>query len=78
MRGQWQNEHRLHGMRDVTCDEDRLQVRCGHIPHMIAAFRHTAIGLWRWAGYSNTTVVDRRFAVQPVLALVLIGIVLEN
>jgi hypothetical protein len=37
VRGQWQREHTSHGVRDVTCDEDRSQVRCGHMPQIMAA-----------------------------------------
>jgi len=32
VRGHWQIENRSHWVRDVTFDEDRSQVRCGHIP----------------------------------------------
>jgi hypothetical protein len=45
VRGQWQIENQSHWVRDVTFDEDRSQVRCGHIPHVMAALRNTAIGL---------------------------------
>ena len=37
VRGQWQSENQSHWVRDVTCDEDRSQVRCGNIPHVMAA-----------------------------------------
>jgi predicted transposase YbfD/YdcC len=37
VRGQWQIEKKLHGVRDVTFDEDRSQVRCGNIPQIMAA-----------------------------------------
>jgi len=40
-------------VHDVTFDEDRSQVRCGSIPHVMATFRNTVIGLMRWAGYPN-------------------------
>src|SRR6266446_314793 len=78
VRGQWQIEHRSHWVRDVTFDEDRSQVRCGRIPQVMAALRHTAIGLLRTAGYANIAAACRRFAAQPDLALALIGIALEN
>jgi len=32
VRGQWYLENPSHGVRDVTFDEDRSQVRCGPIP----------------------------------------------
>ena len=78
VRGHWQIENRSHWVRDVTFDEDRSQVRCGSIPQVMAALRNTTIGLLRWAGYSNIAAACRRFAAQPELALILIGIKLEN
>ena len=65
VRQHWQIENKVHGVRDVTFDEDRSQVRCGSIPQVMAAFRHTAIGLMRWAGETNIAAACRRFAVQP-------------
>jgi hypothetical protein len=78
VRGQWQIENQSHWVRDVTFDEDRSQVRCGNIPQVMAALRNTTIGLLRWAGHTNIAAVCRRLAAQPVQALALIGIVLEN
>jgi predicted transposase YbfD/YdcC len=78
VRSHWQIENKSHWVRDVTCDEDRSQVRCGNIPQVLAALRNTTIGLLRWAGYSNIAAACRRFAAQPDLALTLIGIKLEN
>ena len=37
VRGHWPIENHWPGVRDVTCDEDRSQVRCGHSPHVLAA-----------------------------------------
>jgi hypothetical protein len=62
----------------VTFDEDRSQVRCGNIPHVMAALRNTAIGLLRCAGHANIAAACRRLAAQPLQALALIGIELEN
>jgi predicted transposase YbfD/YdcC len=78
VRGQWQIEHQAHWVRDVTFDEDRSQVRCGNIPQVMAALRHTAIGLLRCAGYPNIAAACRRLAAQPLQALALIGMELEN
>jgi hypothetical protein len=69
---------KAHWVRDVTFDEDRSQVRCGHIPHVMAALRNTTIGLLRWAGYTSRAAAGRRLAAQPLQALALIGIELEN
>jgi predicted transposase YbfD/YdcC len=65
VRGQWQMENQSHWVRDGTCDEDRSQVRCGNIPQVMAALRHTAIGLLRYAGYANIAAAGRRLAAQP-------------
>jgi len=77
-RGQWQMENKSHWVRDVTFDEDRSQVRCGNIPQVMAALRNTTIGLLRWAGHTNIAAACRRLAAQPVQALALIGIEMEN
>jgi predicted transposase YbfD/YdcC len=78
VRQHWQIENKSHWVRDVTCDEDRSQGRCGSIPQVMAAFRNTAIGLMRWTGETNIAAACRRFAAQPWSALALIGIVPEN
>ena len=78
VRGHWQIENKSHWVRDVTFDEDRSQVRCGNIPHVMAALRNTTIGLLRWAGHTNIAAACRRLAAQPAQALALIGIALEN
>ena len=78
VRGQGQMENKSHGVRDVTFDEDRSQVRGGTIPQVMAALRNTTIGLLRWAGHTNIAAACRRLAAQPVQALALIGIEMEN
>ena len=78
VRGHWQIENKSHWVRDVTFYADRSQVRCGNIPHVMAALRNTAIGLLRWAGHTNIAAACRRLAAQPAQALALIGIALEN
>ena len=37
VRGQWEIANKSHGVRDVTFDEDRAQVRCGNLPQVMAA-----------------------------------------
>jgi len=78
VRGHWHIENKSHWVRDVTFDEDRSQVRCGNIPHVMAALRNTAIGVLRCAGHTNLAAACRQLAAQPARALALIGIVLEN
>jgi hypothetical protein len=77
-RGHWAIAHKSHWVRDVTCDEDRSPVRCGHIPQVMAALRNPAIGLLRWTGHTNMAAACRRLAAQPMQALALIGIAFEN
>ena len=78
VRGQGEIENKSHWVRDVTFDEDRSQVRCGNLPQVMAALRNTAIGLLRSAGYLNIAAACRQLAAQPLQALALIGIALEN
>ena len=78
VRGHGAMEHTSHWVRDGTCDADRSPVRCGHIPHVMAALRHTAMGLLRWAGHTTSAAACRRLAAQPAQALALIGIECEN
>ena len=78
VRGHWHIENKSHWVRDVAFDEDRSQVRCSNIPQVMAALRNTAIGLLRWAGYTNVAAVCSPLASQPLQALALIGIALEN
>jgi hypothetical protein len=78
VRGHWHIENTSHGVRDVTFDEERSHVRCGHIPQVMAALRNTVSGRMRRAGYTNIAAAGRRFAAQPTLALALIGIELDN
>jgi hypothetical protein len=74
VRQPWQLENQVHGVREVTCEEDRSPVRCGSIPPVMAAFRKTVIGLMHWTGETNMAAAGRRFAAQPWLAFALLGI----
>lgn len=78
VRGHWSIENKSHWVRDVTFDEDRSQVRSGHIPEFMAAMRNTAIGLLRAAGHMNIAKACRQMAAQPAKALALLGIEFEN
>jgi predicted transposase YbfD/YdcC len=78
VREHWHIKHQLYGVRDVTFDEDRSQVRCGSMPQIMAALRHTGIGLLRAAGYGNIAKACHQMAGQPQHALALIGIEMEN
>jgi predicted transposase YbfD/YdcC len=73
-REHWHIENWLHWVRDVTFDEDRSQVRAGHIPQVMAAFRNAAISVMRILGETNIAAACRRYAAQPALALAAVGI----
>ena len=62
----------------MTFDEDRSQVRCGNIPHVMAALRNTVISLLSWVGHTNIAAACRHVAAQPPHAIAHNGMVLEN
>jgi len=74
-RGHRSIEHRLHDIRDGAFDEDRATVRAGRAPQVMAAFRHAAIGLIHARGTTRVTATCRRFAAQPLAALLAVGLV---
>ena len=71
VRQHWAIENNAHGVRDVTYDEERSQVRCGSIPQTLAALRNLVLGLMRVAGKSNIAAACRRCAAPPGAALAL-------
>ncbi len=77
-RGHWAIENRLHWVRDVTYDEDRSQIRVGHIAQVMAAFRNAAISVMRLMGANNIAAACRRYAAQPAMALAAVGLSPEN
>src|SRR5215208_1549363 len=77
-REHWHIENKLHYVRDVTFKEDKSQVRAGKIPQVMAALRNAAISLMRMTGATNIAAACRRYAAQPGLALVAIGLDLRE
>ena len=73
-REHWHCENKSHWVRDVTFDEDRSQLRRGHLPHVMAALRNTTISLLRAAGHTQIASALRYFAAQPQRALALLGL----
>lgn len=73
-RDHWGIENRLHWVRDVTFGEDLCQVKVGHAPQNLAAFRNAAISLLRLAGYQEIAPTLREFAYQPRKLLRFLGI----
>lgn len=72
LRGHWGIENRLHGVRDVTFDEDRSQIRSGTAPQAVAACRNLAITLLRRAGATTIAAATRTDAGRPLTAIALV------
>ncbi len=77
-REHWHIENRLHYVRDVTFGEDAATVRTGMGPQVLATLRSAAIGLLRLAGETNIAAACRRYAAQPALALIAVGLPLRE
>ena len=73
-RQHWHIENKSHWVRDVTFDEDRSQVRAGHLPHVMATLRNTVINLLRATETANIAKALRHYAACPDEALALIGL----
>ena len=73
-RGHWTIENRLHGVRDVTFDEDRSRVRKGAGAQVMASLRNLAIALLRLAGARYIAPALRPCARSDYQALRLIGL----
>jgi predicted transposase YbfD/YdcC len=73
-RDHWGIENRLHWVRDVTFGEDQCQVKTGHAPQNLAAFRNAGISLLRLAGFQEIAPALRDFAYQPRKLLRFLGI----
>jgi predicted transposase YbfD/YdcC len=73
-RGHWGIENRLHWVRDVSFGEDKCQVKQGHGPQNLAAFRNAAISLLRLAGCKEITVALRDFCYRPRKLMQFLGI----
>lgn len=77
-REHWTIENRVHWVRDVTFDEDHQQLRVGCAHQVSAALRNTAIGLLRLMGEGNIARATRRYAAQPILALLAVGLLIRE
>ena len=73
VRGHWAIENRSHGVRDVTFDEDRSQLRRGAAPRMMAILRNLAITIIRLLGFRYIPAGLRRFSRRAHLALAVLG-----
>ena len=71
-RGHWAIENLSHRTRDMILGEDASQVRCGNIPHVMAALRNTVLTLLRISGYTKIAQACRFFAARPTEALKII------
>ena len=64
----------LHWVRDVTFGEDKCQIKKGHAPQNLAAFRNATISLLRSCGYTEIAATLRHFSRQPRRLLNYLGI----
>lgn len=72
-RGHWAIENRSHYVRDFSFDEDRLQIRKGNGPRVMATLRNIAINLLRLCGATNIAKALRACQRSKRLALSLLG-----
>lgn len=72
-RGHWGIES-LHWVRDVTFGEDKCQVKLGHAPQNLAAFRNGVISLLRLHGHQEIAATLRDFSYRPLKLLKFLGI----
>lgn len=72
-RSHWSLES-LHWVRDVTFGEDKCQVKRGHAPQNLAAFRNAAISLLRHSGHQEIAATLRHFSYQSFKLLRFLGI----
>jgi len=63
LQGHWGIES-LHWVSDVSFGEDKCQVKLGHAPQNLAAFRNAAISLLRLAGRKE--IAAPHFATSPI------------
>ena len=73
-RGHWTIENRVHYVRDVTLGEDRGQVRAGHAPQVLAAFRNTLLNLYRANGWRNMSDAVRYYGSNVARAFLLLTV----
>jgi len=64
----------LHWVRDVSFGEDKCQVKLGHAPQNLAAFRNAAISLLRFSGHQEIASTLRHFARNSLKLLTFLGI----
>ena len=72
-RGHWGIES-LHWVRDVTFGEDKCQVKLGHAPQNLAAFRNATVNLLRLHGHKEIAATLRDFSYRPLKLLKFLGI----
>lgn len=72
-RGHWAVENGVHYPRDVSLGEDASQVRVGHAPQALAAFRNGVLNLLRGQGWTSIADGLRHYGAYPTRALRLLG-----
>jgi len=72
-RGHWRIENGVHYPRDVSLGEDAGQVRVGHAPQALAAFRNGVLNLLHGQGWTSIADALRHYGAYPSRALRLLG-----
>lgn len=69
-RGHWEIENRLHHVRDVTCDEDRVRIRAGRLASNLAGLANAAVSIVRLKGrFAHLPQANRHYAARQGEAL---------
>ena len=71
-RNHWSIENKSHWVRDVTFDEDRIQIKDDNIAQIMALIRNIVIGIIRLDGHKNIAEAIRFYAANPFNALALV------
>jgi predicted transposase YbfD/YdcC len=72
-REHWVIENRVHYVRDVTFGEDAHQMRTGHAPQVLAAFRNVLLNVLRAAGWTNIAAALRHYSWSVAATLQFLG-----
>ena len=68
-RKHWSVENKQHDVLDVTCDEDRSQIRSLNGPRVMTCLRRAAISLLRIKGITNIAQACRWLWAKPHVAI---------
>jgi predicted transposase YbfD/YdcC len=73
IRHHWTIENKLHWIRDVIFDEDRSQLRKGHLHHLMSLLRNLSLSLLRFSAHTSIAAALRFFSARPSEAIGLLA-----